>query len=141
MTVYVMTDSHKLFHQQSRFTSSCSFIYSAKLFMTTGLGRGGVLNTGLKMLVCALFLLLTCPCVWADTHIGFSVDTGDQKVSWVGKNERSADRQRAGGMNLLVTEDQQVEKADRWNPKYDTDIDYGEYIKSFKLYLVIKKAF
>jgi len=80
-----------------------------------------------------------CPCVFAETHFGFSVDTGDQKVSWVSERRTAADK--GGKLGFQVAEDQQVEKADRWNPSYDTDIDYGEYIKSFKLYLVIKKAF
>jgi hypothetical protein len=94
----------------------------------------------LATVVCLLVLLSVCPCALADTHFGISLDTGDQKVSWVGEGERAAE-DRVGRMNLTVSDNQTVEKADRWNPEYETDIDYGAYIKSFKLFLVIKKAF
>jgi hypothetical protein len=112
---------------------------SFPLFQSRLIGTSFVKNA-FKIAVCALTLFLLCPCSWAGTHFGIGVDTGDQKVSWVG-SERAKDEQSLGRMNFTVTENNQEEKADRWNPNYDTDIDYGAYIKSFKLLLIIKKAF
>ena len=102
--------------------------------------KGGSFKICTKMLASILLLLSGWTCAYADTHFGISVDTGDQKVSWLGKERNSRERSFSK-MNLSVSDEQRVETADRWNPSYDTDIDYGAYIKSFKLFLVIKKAF
>jgi hypothetical protein len=125
-----MTEGGNPFHQLQRLLASLSLRPDS----------GKLRKNSLKIAVCALSFLCLCPCAFAETHFGIGVDTGDQKVSLVGA-ERPGDEQNVGRVNFSVTENNQPDKADRWNPKYDTDIDYGAYIKSFKLFLMIKKEF
>lgn len=137
-----MTDRFKIFHhikyQVSREQMHFNVSYPSQ---SEPQHSDNSMKKHLKIAIIGLIMLLMCPCVFAETHFGISVDTGDQKVSWVGSEQSGLDQQNIGRLNLKVSEDHYVKKADRWNPSYDTDIDYGELIKSFKLYLVIKKAF
>jgi hypothetical protein len=136
-----MTDSSRVFHPQtSQYLTFCPFELESTQQSPASPHRKTLAN-GLKMLLCALILLLMCPCVFAETHFGIGVDTGDQKISWVGHLQRSGYEEDTVSTSAFATDQALEEKADRWNPNYETDIDYGAYIKSIKLYFVVNKAF
>jgi len=88
------------------------------------------IKSAVTSMACVLILTASSS-LFADAHFGVGLSDGEKNLTWVENN-------------VSVTDEMATKLNAQWNAREDeffTDVDYEEYVKSFKLYMVFKRNF
>ena len=88
------------------------------------------IKAALTSMTCVLILTASSSS-FADAHFGIGLSDGEKNLTWVENN-------------VSVSDEMATKLNAQWNAKEEeffSDVDYEEYVKSFKLYMVFKRNF